>query len=859
MHKAAMASTNQTWQTELIECKRVAQLLREELDLSTAIFNTVSAMVVVLNCEGYIVRFNRACEQMTGYAFDEVRNQPFWDLFLAQNEKESVKAVFSSIQTNQLAIAYENDWVIKDGSRRRIAWSNAPLLDANGAVKYVIGTGIDITEFKQTEKALNTMLEELTVADEELRLQNEELAKAREAVERERQRYQDLFESAPDSYLVTSPEGLIQEANRAAGTIMGVSPMFLVGKPIVNFIPQSERRAFRLKLLQLAHMDRLQDWTVLLQPRNGMPFYAALTVAAVRDQHGELIALRWLLRDITERKQTEETLRTLHEELELRVQERTRELAETNQRLQAEVVERQRTEEALRAEETRFRTLFEQSPLSIQILAPDGRTLQVNRAYEELWGATLTEIASYNLLEDQQLVDKGIMTYIQKAFTGETTVTPPILYDSKQVVPQGRERWAQSFNYPVKDETGNIREVVLVHQDVTALKQVEQVSRGQTEVLTRTLNLLATEPDLDKFLGQVLAAIVEQLDTSMCALYFHEPATDTLSLHMTYHYGQVLTGGEQLGHPSASKQFPANLNAFWQVLVNTRRPLVINDIANDPLLKHHKWLLRNGVKMLLIVPLLLGKETIGFLGIRSTTPRRFTPEQTELAQTLAQQATLAVQLTRLAKQGQQSAVLEERNRMAREIHDTLAQAFTGIILQLGVAQRIAKKQPEEAWSLVKRVSELAHVGLAEARRSVWALCPEALEYSDLANALARSVEQMTSSFGLQAQVCIQGAPRALPPEVGLNLLRIGQEALTNALKHAQAQAIWIELVFEAQRVRLCVRDNGQGFELQHQTDSGGFGLIGMRQRSNSIGGQLTISSQPGRGTEVVVQVLLAKT
>ncbi len=705
MHEAAIVSTNQTLYRDLTERKRVTQILREELDLTTAILNTVSALVVVFDCEGYIVRFNRACEQITDYTFNEVKNQPFWDLFLAHDEKESVKAVFRKLLLDQLPSAHENYWVIKDGSRRRIAWSNAPLLDANGAVKYVIGTGIDITE----------------------------------------------------------------------------------------------------------------------------------------------------------RQQAEETLRTLHEELELRVQERTTELAEANQRLQAEVAERQRTEEALRAEETRFRTLFEQSPLSMQILAPDGRTLQVNRAYEELWGATLTDIASYNLLEDRQLVDKGIMPYIQKAFAGETTVTSPILYDSKQVVPKGRARWAQSFNYPIKDEAGNIREVVLVHQDVTVLKQVEQVSRGQTEALTRTLNLLATEPDLHKFLGQVLAAIVEQLNTSMCALYFHDRATDTLSLHMTYHYGQVLTGGDQLRHPAASRPFPADLNAFWKVLVDTCRPLIINDIANDPLIKHHGWLLRNGVKMLLIVPLLLGKETIGFLGIRSTEPRRFTPDQIELAQALAQQATLAVQLTRLAEQGRQSAVLEERNRMAREIHDTLAQAFTGILLQVGVAKRIAKQQPEEAWSLIDRVGELAHEGLAEARRSVWALCPEALEYSDLANALARSVEQMTSSSDLRAQVCIQGAPRALPPEVGLNLLRIGQEALTNALRHAQAQEITIELTFEAQHVWLLVQDDGQGFEPHRQTDSGSFGLIGMRQRADRISGQLTIASQPGRGTEVVVKVPIAKT
>jgi signal transduction histidine kinase len=190
--------------------------------------------------------------------------------------------------------------------------------------------------------------------------------------------------------------------------------------------------------------------------------------------------------------------------------------------------------------------------------------------------------------------------------------------------------------------------------------------------------------------------------------------------------------------------------------------------------------------------------------------------------------------------------------MAREIHDTLAQSFTGILLQLGVAKRIVNQQPEEAWSLIERVSELAHEGLMEARRSVWALHPQASEYSELANALTRSLEQMTEHTPVCGSVCIQGTPRALPPDLGMNLLRIGQEALTNALRHAQAQTIWLELTFEADQVRLRVQDDGQGFD--PQADSGGFGLIGMRQRADRIGGQLTITSQPGQGTEVMVMI-----
>jgi signal transduction histidine kinase len=213
-------------------------------------------------------------------------------------------------------------------------------------------------------------------------------------------------------------------------------------------------------------------------------------------------------------------------------------------------------------------------------------------------------------------------------------------------------------------------------------------------------------------------------------------------------------------------------------------------------------------------------------------------------------------LARLIEDSRQAAVLEERNRMAREIHDTLAQSFTGILIELGVARRIASREPEEAWTVIEHVAELARQGLSEARRSVWALQPESLEYSNLAAALPRSLDQMTSGIPLHGEVHIHGEPRDLPADVGMNLLRIAQEAVNNVIRHARAQNVFVEMTFDADKVRLCIQDDGQGFDARQYEHTGGFGLIGMRQRSERIRGQLTISSQPGRGTEVAVAALV---
>jgi len=516
----------------------------------------------------------------------------------------------------------------------------------------------------------------------------------------------------------------------------------------------------------------------------------------------------------------------LQEELERRVQERTQVLEETNRQLQAEI-------KHLKISETRFRTIFEQSPLSMQILSPDGHTLQVNRAWENLFGLRLADLSGYSLLEDQQLVDRGILPQIQKALQGEAVTFPLVYYDAKQTFREGRDSWTQAYMYPVRDCDGNLREVVLMHQDVTALKQAEQLARGQTEAIARTLNLLAAEPDLNAFLGQVLKALTEQLSARAAGFWLYEPSQQVSRLHVDYDDGAIKLAG-QSHHPGTSGIFHTDPRICQ--LCQTRQPRFFNDIAHEPLLAPYRdYLLAKGIESVLIVPLFFGEDFIGAFSIRRTEKCSYRLEELELAQALAQQATLAIQLTRLAALVRQTAVLEERNRMARDIHDTLAQTFTGILIQLGVAQRIMHQEPQEAWRLIERVSELAREGLAAARRSVWSLRAEALEYTNLAEALSSSLRQMTAGFAVHTEVTVQGVPEPLSPEISLHLFRIGQEALTNALRHAHAQHLWLEIEYQLHQVRLQVRDDGQGFDPNHEIYADGFGLIGMQQRAERMG------------------------
>ncbi len=207
------------------------------------------------------------------------------------------------------------------------------------------------------------------------------------------------------------------------------------------------------------------------------------------------------------------------------------------------------------------------------------------------------------------------------------------------------------------------------------------------------------------------------------------------------------------------------------------------------------------------------------------------------------------------KQAEAASILEERNRMAREIHDTLAQAFTGILAQVGAANQMLTDDVEAAQAHLDLIKELARTGLTEARRSVVALRPQLLESGNLQSALHRLIAQIrTAAMDTTLYYEIEGTVYSLPTEVENNLLRIGQEALTNAIRYANADEIRVQLVYDRDQFCLRVRDNGQGFGVGSIPSSEGFGLLGMSERAERIGAQLTIRSQPGQGTEIIVTV-----
>lgn len=199
------------------------------------------------------------------------------------------------------------------------------------------------------------------------------------------------------------------------------------------------------------------------------------------------------------------------------------------------------------------------------------------------------------------------------------------------------------------------------------------------------------------------------------------------------------------------------------------------------------------------------------------------------------------------------AVLAERTRIAREIHDTLAQDLLGASLQVEGALGSLGTSPAATLQHLERARDLIHESLASARRSIWDLRDPTLAANDLGGALTSFAKKVTEGSETRVELRLSGQPRPLPQKVAEHLLRIGQEAITNAVRHARAERILVALSFAGDRVILRVKDDGGGFTPGESREDLSFGLVSMAERAEQLAARLAIRSEQGKGTDVEVE------
>ena len=384
----------------------------------------------------------------------------------------------------------------------------------------------------------------------------------------------------------------------------------------------------------------------------------------------------------------------------------------------------------------------------------------------------------------------------------------------------------------------------------TAEERVAELAKANA-VIRGNLERLAGEAGLHSFMGHMLLEATRQFDAVAGAVVVLKDSVQEWRVVAHVREGQ-------LAEPTYPTSVPVAGSLFGTQYAELREPLYL-DIEQQ---KEEIWpgmravQRRIGAVSTVLYPLVFGARSVGFLMLTFQREARDV-QRSELLVALAQQATLAVQLTRLAYSSKEAAVLMERTRIGQEIHDGLAQAFTGILLQLGAVEEFpsCRKRGSELALTLSRIRDLARDGLAEARRSVMALRIDQTRRAGLELALRQLADRSTVPGRITCTFEGGLSATGLKPEHEHELLRIAQEAVSNAMRHARPRVVRITMTDDGTHWTLAVQDDGSGMEQSPELSARrGFGLASMRQRAGAIGGEWQIESEPGRGTRLSVRV-----
>jgi signal transduction histidine kinase len=296
--------------------------------------------------------------------------------------------------------------------------------------------------------------------------------------------------------------------------------------------------------------------------------------------------------------------------------------------------------------------------------------------------------------------------------------------------------------------------------------------------------------------------------------------------------------------------------SFAAESLRTNRPQRSDDAQNDPRGYKHSLVLGN-TRTILSVPMKTRQRTVGVMSVYNKQGEGgFTDRDADLATFFANQAAAAIENARLYEQTREYAVVEERNRLARELHDSVTQSLFSVSLLSEAALSLLERDPAKARERLERANELAQGALAEMRALIFQLRPVTLQEEGLLIALKKHLAALNSRHNRVVELKVTGTPRRLPAAIEDAAFRIIQESLNNVVKHAQAPRAQVDLDFGTEELRLVTTDNGKGFDTSVRPRANAMGMSSMRERAESVSGRLTVESAVGSGTRVLAQLPL---
>jgi signal transduction histidine kinase len=360
---------------------------------------------------------------------------------------------------------------------------------------------------------------------------------------------------------------------------------------------------------------------------------------------------------------------------------------------------------------------------------------------------------------------------------------------------------------------------------------------------------LTTNFEARALMKDLLEVMKEAVDFQTASIWSREDGHVVLS---SYHMPQEQTLDEQL----EGTRLPGTYARLYGLMEGRRQSVVKNNSRRSfwsylvaQLTEGRAGRLFQSARSWMATPLLAKEDMIGVLRLDSVTPDYFTPERERLIEAIGNQAALAIDHARLYEQAEQAAVMAERTRIARDLHDAVSQTLFAVNMTADSMQKQLDRDPEAARASLLELQQLSRGALAEMRVLLFELRPDAMRVADLEHLLTHLTNAMRGRLGIDIALDVAG-PVNPPPQVKTQLYRIAQEALNNVTKHSGATMVRVALAANGPACVLAVRDNGAGFDMTRQTD--GLGLRSMRERAAEIMAVITVASAPGEGTEVKV-------
>jgi PAS domain S-box-containing protein len=717
-------------------------------------------------------RYRAVIEQATdGIYLLDARTRRF-----VEHPREDVNATIERTLQSGRRIVGERKYRRKDGT----------LLDVEVGVSVILLNGRDV---------ICTIVRDVT-----------ERKMAVLALARSEGRLRQIIETEPECVKVLGANGSLLEMNPAGLAMIEADSLEQVrGRSVYRYVAPEHREAF-VALTENVLCGGSGTLEFELVGLKGTRRWLETHAVPLRDPEGDNSGLLAITRDVTQRKQAENSLKE-------------------SERL--------------------YRTVMEQATENIFLIdVESGRIVESNAAFRKALGYTEDELPRMTLYDvvadDRAGVDANIRRVLEQG--------SPSVGERRYVRKDGTLLDVE-VSASVIFRDGKTTFVAVAH-DITERVRAQRMLEERVATLSGIAGELTLERPTKTVLGDLAEGVVKASTAVACGIVLIGEREDVPYLFGSYGFPEGYTSGLQEAYRAGARS--PSLEAFRE-----HRPVLVRDlrafILADPLYSSvHRFVREVPWDITYTLPLVSRGRAMGSIFFCFLPEAEPGEDEKIFLRAVADQAAVAVENARLLSEARGKAALEERQKLARELHDSVSQALYGIALGVETARELLPDDPERAAEPLDYATTLAEAGMTEMRALIFELRPESLEREGLVAALEKQAAALQARHGIRVEAAFDGEPE-VSLEVKEALYRVAQEALHNTVKHARAANVKLKLEERPEGFTLEVSDDGTGFDAQDDFP-GHLGLKSMRERASRLGGTLEVASEPGQGVSILARV-----